>query len=205
MIKIYIIEYQTSFGENILPKCYLDKSLAVSVMNDFKKSYLEKPKEPWDDFQPHMVSFDYELLSEEDKEKYATWELENMRIADFRNIYLRELSLEDNIKDVVDLIGIDEIKETFNLYSKDEVDIDWFDDYDIEREFNDRNLGEDEMDNTDMIYHLESEGFKVLENSEVDDGLDYMDASKLEEIKDKYLKSNWQEREEIYNKIINNK
>ncbi len=94
-------------------------------------------------------------------------------------------------------IDIEEIKKHFNLYSKDEAEIDWFDDYDLEREYMLRDLG---MDDSDMIAHLETMGYIIAE--EYKDNLDYIDPKRLEEIVERFKVASWAEKEEIYQKII---
>lgn len=63
--------------------------------------------------------------------------------------------------------------------------------------------GDYEFDNSELIDHLEENGYAVL-----GDGincLDYTDRKMIEEIVNKYLVSDFISREKIYNKVINGK
>lgn len=113
-------------------------------------------------------------------------------------------TIKAKIEDVLEQIDLFTIKETLDLYSKDEAHISWFDDYDIEQEYEDRDLGDepDTWDNVDMIQHLEDVGYTVLTEDELDNGLDYIDQKRLDEITDLFLRGSFQEREEIYKTII---
>lgn len=88
-------------------------------------------------------------------------------------------TIKGTVKEILEQIDLPTIKETLKLYSKDEADISWFDDYDIENEYEDRDLGDPELAN----------------------GLDYIDQKRLDEITELFLKGSFQQREEIYKKL----
>lgn len=82
--------------------------------------------------------------------------------------------------------------------------LEYFDDFDIRSEYEDRDLGgrPEPMDTEGMIDKLEEDGYEVTWLGEVQENLDYKDQQMLDTIIEKFKTASWQEREEIYNKIV---
>jgi hypothetical protein len=86
-----------------------------------------------------------------------------------------------------------------------ESDLDDFDNTDLWNHLNNSYSFDvyDELDDEDMVDYLERKGYTIDTPDFIDNGLDYVDASMLEEIENLFLNSSCAERVEIFNKIIN--
>jgi hypothetical protein len=60
-----------------------------------------------------------------------------------------------------------------------------------------------EIEDEEMIEHLQDCGYKVVDNEDtLNDSLDFVHQGMLDEITKKFLESSWEERDLIYKKII---
>ncbi len=113
------------------------------------------------------------------------------------------------VKDILDEIDNEAIEDYARYYldmkheDDFESDLDDFSESDLVDKLEDwgynfsRLIGEDEC-----IEFLEESGYTIIADEDVDEGLDYIDASRLEEITNLFVNGSWSERELMYKLLI---